>query len=223
MKQSIETMFALADRKVESFDFTLKKVRGKQTGNEFYAVSGESIINGEKFEKSVLTIGCPAAAIEKIVKALLAFKATASTKVVAPGIVESAAEVAPGIKLAEAIGFKLKSIDENVVAPGIRLAEEELEEVDEDEYDDDEDDDDEDDEDEDFDDDDEDEDDDDDYDECEGCHGCDNLDEEPSFKLRPVETPVTNTVSTAGPKKCPYCNGMVAPNFAFCPHCGGQQ
>lgn len=190
--QSMEKLFAVVDRKIDAFDFTVKKVKGKTTGNEYYAVSAECIINGEKFEKRVLTIGCPGKAVEIIVKAMLA-----SFGVKPAVAVTLAAEVAPGLTKEVAKGITLTPVKEEVeeVAPGLTL----VEEVDEDAFElvDD--------------------------DECEEC------DEEDCVCAECTAEEPTSGISLSlhtdrkGPQDCPYCGAKVAPNFAYCPMCGGQQ
>ena len=69
--QSIEKMFALVDRKIDNFDFSIKKVKGNLTGNEYYAVCTNCIVNEEEFVKRILTIGCPGKAINTTIKAIL--------------------------------------------------------------------------------------------------------------------------------------------------------
>jgi len=212
--QSVEKLFAVVDRKVDAFDFAIKKVKGKQTGNEYYAVSGECIINGEPFVKRVLTIGCPKSAIDSIVKAVLR---ALDVKFIAPAAV-------PELKKVEAPKVTL-SLHEDVaeeVAPGLRkitpTVTEEVEEVDEDEYD--------------F----YDEDDEDICPECseytDECICDEDCDEDCGeecestgnrITLTPVSTPAPAPATTSGPKDCPYCGAKVAPNFAYCPMCGGQQ
>lgn len=199
---SVEKLFAIVDRKVDAFDFAIKKVKGKNTGNEYYAVSGVCIINGQTFEKRVLTIGCPKGAIEAIVRAILNRLGTT--------ILSSIDEEVPVLKRIETPSITLSVHEDaaDVAIPGLRkltpVATSAMEEVDEDDYDS-------------YDDDEYDEDDecdeDDDY-----CCDCTCECEESTAAPRVTLTPVRE-----GPQDCPYCGAKVAPNFAYCPMCGGKQ
>lgn len=225
----VDKLFAVIDRKFDAFDFNLKKVVGKQTRNEYYAVSVICIINGKTFTKKVLTIGCPEKAIRSLADAML--EESNKTKEVAPGLYLSVDQKDQFLKNLERKTSKTIS--------GLTFAGT-LEEVDEDDYDPFEDDDccncdwsDGDDLDFDEDDDGYDDEDNDKYDdECDNEDFDEYDDGEPiGFKITlvkhqdaPTETP-TNTVPTGtnNAHKCPYCGAVVAPNFAFCPKCGGQQ
>lgn len=222
--QSIEKLFAVVDRKVDAFDFVMKKVKGKQTGNEYYAISGICIINGENYAKRVLTIGCPKAAIETVANAMLA-AVRAGAEVAAttvPGLrkVESTTEI-PGLRkvAVDQQSETIELVDENDFDRYDDDTEEICDECgeylsectcDEDEC----------------------------EDECERCSCCDSTESASRISLTlssdrapastpanetPAVAPVTLTVSATGPKTCPYCSAKVAPNFAFCPSCGGQQ
>lgn len=215
--QSIEKLFAVVDRKIDAFDFTIKKVKGKITGNEYYAVSGMCIVDGTSFAKRVLTIGCPKDAIDTVARAMML------------------AVDMGGIAMSEIPG--LKKIESTSTISGLRKIDvieesdipEEYEEICElcgeyvsdcDCYS-------------------EDPEEDDECD-CDGCSCCDaapRITLTPSASTAPVGltqvaekveaspgtiAPVKVTLSS-GPKVCAYCKAVVAPNFAFCPACGGQQ
>ena len=198
--QSIEKLFAVVDRKVDAFDFAIKKVKGKITGNEYYAVSGACIINGENFEKKVLTIGCPKVAIDAIVKAI----------VKALGTTVGISEATPVMKKVEAPKVTLtvhKDVTEEV-APGLRkitpTVVDEVDEIDEEDY----------------------------EEVCEDCGEfvdeciCDEENEDEEYEEeapRLTLTPSRPSTPSAGPRECPYCSARIAPNFAYCPMCGGQQ
>jgi hypothetical protein len=197
---SVNKIFALIDRKVGAFDFYIKKVKGKDTGNEYFAVGATCIIKGEDFQKNVLTIGCPQKAIESIAKDILGrFNASIGDN-----------QEAPSLRKVETPKITLSAHSSNEGKISFTAIPSEVtEEVDENDYE---------------------------LFDGEVCPGCGDDTSECTCEASQVTngvtlTPVSSFVQPlmrasavkVGPQDCPYCGGKVAPNFAYCQHCGGQQ